>query len=271
MLSVGSGLFAAAAPICPTMTPETYHILSSLTDTKIWVSAAYVDHTIYRHKYIVEPASGVTGLGQPGRALDHASPGGSWPPMVCEPIRDSLLEQKFGENHACWMLVYSGEHGSFGLDGKPASVRGQTLYKADRKERSVWAPSRARPIDNDYGKTISLQYERSHCQTKAGRVRGFQVDGTYTFYGINTRTPSGFRCPSRLSRGRAFATPTPMDMCVRCWTGNRCGRDHGSPPLLAQGRKLQYLNVWTQSMELGGQAAVMVWFHGGGLFCRLLH
>ena len=49
-LSVGSGLFAAAVPICPTMTPETFNILKSLVDTKIWVAAAYVDHTIYRHK-----------------------------------------------------------------------------------------------------------------------------------------------------------------------------------------------------------------------------
>jgi predicted esterase len=53
-LSVGSDLFAAAVPICPTMTPETYGILCGLVDTKIWIATAYVDHTIYRHKYIVD-------------------------------------------------------------------------------------------------------------------------------------------------------------------------------------------------------------------------
>ena len=32
-------------------------------------------------------------------------------------------------------------------------------------------------------------------QTKAGRVRGFQVDGTYTFYGIKYADAKRFQMP----------------------------------------------------------------------------
>ena len=48
-MSVGADLFAASAPVCPTMTPESFAILRGLTHGKLWISAAYVDHTIYRH------------------------------------------------------------------------------------------------------------------------------------------------------------------------------------------------------------------------------
>lgn len=109
-LSVGSGLFAAAVPICPTMTPETYDILRGLTDTKIWIAAAYVDHTIYRHKYIVDGILALRDAGNRDAHLTIFSPEelaayglGNTPGIS--------LEQKFGENHACWMLVYNGEHG----------------------------------------------------------------------------------------------------------------------------------------------------------------
>ena len=73
-LSVGSGLFAAAVPICPTMTPETFNILKSLVDTKIWVAAAYVDHTIYRHKYIVDGILAIKDAGNPDAHLTIFSP-----------------------------------------------------------------------------------------------------------------------------------------------------------------------------------------------------
>ena len=36
------------------MTPETFSILKGLTHTRIWVTCAYLDHTYYRHKYIVD-------------------------------------------------------------------------------------------------------------------------------------------------------------------------------------------------------------------------
>lgn len=109
-LSVGSGLFAAAVPICPTMTPETFHILCSLVDTNLWVAAAYVDHTIYRHKYIVDGIMAVKDAGNPNAHLTIFSPEElAAYGMGTDP--DISLEQRFSENHGCWSLVYSGEHG----------------------------------------------------------------------------------------------------------------------------------------------------------------
>lgn len=109
-LSVGAGLFAAAVPICPTMTPETFNILRGLTDTKIWIAAAYVDHTVYRHKYIVDGILALRDAGNQDAHLTIFSP----EEMAAYGLGNApgiSLEEKFGQNHACWMLVYNGEHG----------------------------------------------------------------------------------------------------------------------------------------------------------------
>lgn len=110
MLSVGNDLFAAAVPICPTMTPETYKILCGLVDTKIWIATAYVDHTIYRHKYIVDGILKIRDAGNNHARLTLYSPeelekyGLSTDPNIS-------LEQKFSQNHSSWILVYNNEEG----------------------------------------------------------------------------------------------------------------------------------------------------------------
>ncbi len=109
-MSVGAGLFAAAAPICPTMTPETFDILRSLVDAKIWISTAYVDHTIYRHKYIVD---GIMALRDAGNQDAHLT---LYSPEELEAYGIATdpelpLQAKFGANHASWILTYHNEHG----------------------------------------------------------------------------------------------------------------------------------------------------------------
>lgn len=109
-LSVGSDLFAAAAPICPTMTPETYAILRGLVNTKLWISTAYVDHTIYRHKYIVDGIMHLRDEGNFNAKLTLYGPeelekyG-----IATDP--DMPLQAKFGANHASWVLTYNNEYG----------------------------------------------------------------------------------------------------------------------------------------------------------------
>ena len=109
-MSVGAGLFAAAAPICPSMTPETYNILRSLVDAKIWISTAYVDHTIYRHKYIVD---GIMALRDAGNQNAHVT---LYSPEELEAYGiatdpDMPLQAKFGANHLSWILTYHNEYG----------------------------------------------------------------------------------------------------------------------------------------------------------------
>ncbi len=102
-------------------------------------------------------------------------------------------------------------------------------------------------------------------QTKAGKVRGFITDGTYTFHGIKYADAARFMPP---------APPKP-------WSGVKDALSYGFVcPMLdretASGEILvphrywpkdencQYLNVWSQSLNPEDKKPVMVWIHGGG-------
>lgn len=102
-------------------------------------------------------------------------------------------------------------------------------------------------------------------QTNAGKLRGFVVDGTYTFHGI------------KYADAKRFQMPQP----VAPWEGIRDALSYGyvSPILnreTASGEvkiphrywpkdeNCQYLNVWTQSLDPQAKRPVMVWLHGGG-------
>lgn len=109
-LNVGGDLFAAAVVICPTMTPETYDILRGLTHTKIWVTCAYLDHTPYRHKYIVDAIMALKDAGNQDAKLTIFAPE-ELEKYGISVIEDMTLEQKAGWNHACWVPTYYNEHG----------------------------------------------------------------------------------------------------------------------------------------------------------------
>ena len=104
-------------------------------------------------------------------------------------------------------------------------------------------------------------------QTNAGKLRGFVVDGTYTFHGI------------KYADAKRFQMPQP----VAPWEGIRDALSYGyvSPILnreTASGEvkiphrywpkdeNCQYLNVWTQSLDPQAKRPVMVWLHGGGFW-----
>jgi predicted peptidase len=109
-MSVGSDLFAAAAPICPSMTPETYNILKGMTHAKVWVSTAYVDHTIYRHKYIADAIMSLQNAGNKDAYLTLYSPEElAAYGMGVNP--DLSLKELFSENHGSWNLTYNNEYG----------------------------------------------------------------------------------------------------------------------------------------------------------------
>jgi predicted peptidase len=108
-LSVANDLFAAAAPICPTMMPDTYNILSSLTDTNIWVSTAYVDHTFFRHKYIVDAIMKLKDAGNKNAHLTLYAPEEFEKYGFADP--ELPLMEKFSENHNAWVLTYNNEYG----------------------------------------------------------------------------------------------------------------------------------------------------------------
>ena len=109
-LSVGAGLFAAAVPICPSMTPETFNILKGLTKAKLWIATAYVDHTIYRHKYIVDGIMALKDAGNRNAHLTLYSPE-ELAKYGIATEEDLSLKDRFWKNHWSWVPTYHDEHG----------------------------------------------------------------------------------------------------------------------------------------------------------------
>ncbi len=109
-LSVGAGLFAAAVPVCPSMTPETFNILKGLTKAKLWIATAYVDHTIYRHKYIVDGIMALKDAGNRNAHLTLYSPE-ELAKYGIATEEDLSLKDRFWKNHWSWVPTYHDEHG----------------------------------------------------------------------------------------------------------------------------------------------------------------
>ncbi len=101
--------------------------------------------------------------------------------------------------------------------------------------------------------------------TKAGKIRGFYFDDTYTFHGI------------KYADAKRFMMPEP----VKPWQGVKDALHYGEiAPLLdyfdlntemlsphrlwPQSEDCQYLNVWSGNLDASAKKPVMVWLHGGG-------
>ncbi len=101
--------------------------------------------------------------------------------------------------------------------------------------------------------------------TKAGKLRGFIIDGTYTFHGIKYADAKRFQMPTE----------------VEPWEGVKDALSYGYVcPMMTQdvpqgeimvphrhwpkNENCQYLNIWTQSISTEAKKPVMVWLHGGG-------
>ena len=102
-------------------------------------------------------------------------------------------------------------------------------------------------------------------QTKAGQLKGYQLDGVYIFKGIP------------YAKAERFQMPEPVDE----WEGVREACSYGFVcPLLTQDtpkselmvahrywpqdENCLNLNIWTKSLSAEAKKPVMVWLHGGG-------
>ncbi len=102
-------------------------------------------------------------------------------------------------------------------------------------------------------------------QTKAGKLRGFFLDGTYIFHGIRYATAERFQMPKE----------------VEPWEGIKDALSYGYVcPILnqpqpngevmvphrywPQNEDCLFLNLWTPSLDSTSKKPVIVWLHGGG-------
>ena len=102
-------------------------------------------------------------------------------------------------------------------------------------------------------------------ETKAGKLRGYQVGGTFAFLGVQYGQAARFMPPQPVSpwdgvrdaQAAGFVCPllddeSPMgDLLIphRFWP---------------KSEDCLSLNLWTQSLDRSAKKPVMVWFHGGG-------
>lgn len=109
-LNTNPDLFAAAVTICPTMAEDTYDILRNLTHTKIWVVCSYVDHWIFRHKYLTDAVNELKEAGNRDARLTIYSPE-ELAEFGVGDTDDITQAERIAWNHWVWLPVYKGDKG----------------------------------------------------------------------------------------------------------------------------------------------------------------
>lgn len=102
-------------------------------------------------------------------------------------------------------------------------------------------------------------------QTRAGKLRGFCVDGTYAFHGIKYADAARFQAPvdvapwegvkDALSYGYVSPMLTPENPMGEILVPHR---------YWPKSEHCQYLNIWSQSLSPEAKKPVLLWLHGGG-------
>lgn len=108
-VSIAPDLFAACAPICPSMNGESYPILENFPDVPAYISTAYIDHQAGRHAYLLRA---VQKLWDKGRTDIRVT---LFTPEELEAygigITPNLsMKDLYMENHNSWILVMHNEY-----------------------------------------------------------------------------------------------------------------------------------------------------------------
>ena len=108
-VSMAPELFAACAPICPSMNNETYPILENFPEVPVYISTAYIDHQVSRHAYILRA---VQKLWEKGRqdvryTIYSAEELAAYGIGITEGISAGKL---YEENHNSWILTLHNEY-----------------------------------------------------------------------------------------------------------------------------------------------------------------
>ena len=103
-------------------------------------------------------------------------------------------------------------------------------------------------------------------QTTAGKIRGYKMDGVYTFKGIPYAKAVRFHMPEKYPAWEgvkdtiAYGDTAPyMEKKVNGFNDVRIAHRYWP-----QDEACQYINVWTDTLGTETKKPVMVWIHGGG-------
>lgn len=109
-VSIAPELFAACAPICPSMNGESYPILENFPDVPIYLSTAYIDHQVGRHAYLLRAVQKLWEKGRTDVRFTLFTPEelaaygiGITPGIAAKDL--------YMENHNSWILVMHNEYG----------------------------------------------------------------------------------------------------------------------------------------------------------------
>lgn len=101
-------------------------------------------------------------------------------------------------------------------------------------------------------------------ETKAGKLRGFCLDGIYTFQGIKYADAKRFQAPEPVEPWEGIKNATNYGYIAPVG-GNPAPTSELFIPhrFWPENEHCQYLNIWTPGLE-NHRRPVMVWLHGGG-------
>lgn len=109
-VSIAPDLFAACAPICPSMNGESYPILENFPDVPAYISTAYIDHQAGRHAYLLRAVQRLWDKGRRDIRFTLFTP----EELAAYGIgTDPAVSTKdlYMENHNSWILVLHNEYG----------------------------------------------------------------------------------------------------------------------------------------------------------------
>ena len=102
-------------------------------------------------------------------------------------------------------------------------------------------------------------------ETKWGKLKGFVLDGVFTFHGIQYAKARRFHMPEELEPWEGVKEATSYG-CTAPTMGNPIPSGEILIPhrYWPENENCQFLNVWTRSIDRAAKKPVVVWFHGGG-------
>ncbi len=109
--------------------------------------------------------------------------------------------------------------------------------------------------------------DKTVVQTKQGKIRGYQLDGIYTFHGIKYANAKRFQMPTEIEPYEGVKDALAYGYCAPLLSQDQPFMEVFVPHRFwPMNEHCQYLNIWTPSLDQTAKKPVMVWLHGGGFF-----